>query len=136
MDTMSETDDKQNPESARHFLFQARLPLESETCWFILLSVCDLVLTFLLLRTGIFREVNPVAEFVLFAGGLKGFAYFKFAMVAFVTVLAQIIARRRLETARTVLRTAIVVQFFVAVYSATLLAQGSLLLSGAGTWRV
>ncbi len=120
---------KPRQNALKHFLFEAKLPLENETCWFILMGVFDLVLTFLLLRTGTFREANLLARFFIFAGGLKGLIYFKFATVAVVVVIIQIIARHRLETARALLRLGIALQFFVTVYSASLLLQSSLRLA-------
>ena len=76
-----------------------RLPLERETVRFIFVSALDVFLTYILIRQEHFHEGNPVARFFLNHWGLRGMIYFKFAMVAFVAVLAQIIARSRLDTA-------------------------------------
>jgi|GEM_PF-2181845 len=119
-------EEKSKAASLRHFLLDAHLPLESETSWFIFLGVLDLVLTFLLLRTGVAREANPVAKTILFAGGLSGLVYFKFAMLTIAAVVAQIIARYRLRTARAIFHLGIAVQLFVVVYSVTLLARSQM----------
>ena len=101
--------------------FRRPLPLESETCWFLLLGVLDLVLTTMLLAPAEVRESNPVARFCLHAGGLRGLIIFKFGMLAGVTVIAQIIALRRVQAARIVLLLGIVISFLVATYSVVLL---------------
>jgi hypothetical protein len=98
------------------------LPLESETTWFILLSFLDLLLTFVLLQDGGFRESNPLALRVLSSVGLRGLILFKFGLVTFVCVLTQIIARRQLPAARTVIQFAIVASAIVLLFSAWLLA--------------
>ena len=51
--------------------------------------------------------------------------YFKFALVAFVTVVAQIIARTRPRTARAVLNAGTVIVSLVVVYSINLWIQHS-----------
>lgn len=101
----------------------SRLPLERETARFIFVSALDVFLTYILIRQEHFHEGNPVARFFLNHWGLRGMIYFKFAMVAFVAVLAQIIARGRLETARKLLNLATVIVICVLIYSLILLAR-------------
>jgi hypothetical protein len=97
---------------------------ESETLIFVLLSAVDLFVTYFLLHQNLqnleFVEANPVARFFLYRWGLKGMVYFKFAMVAVVCVVTQIIARWRPRTARILLWFAIAVMFYVVVYSVRL----------------
>ncbi|MCH8831068.1 MAG: hypothetical protein IID45_15970 [Planctomycetes bacterium] len=104
-------------------IFRKKLPLERETSWFILVSVLDIFLTYLLLRRGGFREANPLAFFFIAGWGIKGMIFFKMAMVTFITVLAQLIAVKNQRAARSVLYFGIAAVGFVLVYSAMLLAR-------------
>lgn len=109
------------PRSPLHFLFRHPLSLETETSWFLLLGVLDLVLTTFLLNTGVVHEVNPLARFFIFAGGLHGLIGYKCVLLAVAAVAAQVIVLRRPRTAKAVLHTGIGVQFLVVAYSVTLL---------------
>lgn len=105
-----------------------RLPLERETTWFILVSALDVFMTYLLLRYSFERrlnvfiiESNPIADRFFRYWGVKGMVAYKFSLVAFVVVAAQIIARKKPETARWLLNVAILVVAGVVTYSLTLL---------------
>lgn len=91
-----------------------------ETCTFILFSALDLFLTYLLLRSGSFRESNPIALYVLTRYGMRGMIGFKFALVAFICVISHVVGLYRPQTALWLLRFAIGVQAFVVAYSAWL----------------
>ena len=104
---MTQCDPERTPTAAARprvpllrFLFATHLPLEHETALFILVSLLDLLSTAWLIRTGNFRESNRVAAAVLRIWGLRGLLIFKFAMVAGICVLVQVIARHRPTTAR------------------------------------
>lgn len=114
---------KPSPRSRWHFLFQRRLSLESETCWFLLLGVLDLALTTMLLNTGRVHEANPLARFFLFAGGLHGLIGYKCGLLTVAAVAAQIIMLRRPRAAKAVLLTGIAVQSVVVAYSVLLLVR-------------
>ena len=114
---------RDRPESASWRMFFKRLPLEHETVRFIFVSALDVFLTYLLITQDRFHEGNPVARFFLNHWGMRGMIYFKFGMVAFVAVLAQIIARKQPETARKLLNLATVIVIFVLIYSLTLLVR-------------
>lgn len=116
-------DAKPEPRSPFHFLFQHRLSLETETCWFLLLGVLDLVLTTVLLNTGAAHEANPLARFFLFAGGLHGLIGYKCGLLTVALVAAQVIMLRRPGAAKAVLHTGIGLQFAVVAYSVTLLVR-------------
>lgn len=102
--------------------FSAPLQLEHETALFILVSTLDLILTWVLLSSGLFRETNPFAVVFLLGWGLQGLIFFKFGLVIFICLLAQGIASSRLESGRKVLRIATAVIAVVVIYSAGLLA--------------
>ena len=77
-------------------------------------------MTYMLLRGGGFREGNPVAGFFFARWNIAGMVAFKFGMVAFVSVIAQWIARSRIETARWLLRVGTLAVTVVVLYSLTL----------------
>ena len=98
--------------------------VQQETLLFVLVSALDVFMTYILLcqgEGGLFMESNPVARFFIAEWGPKGMVYFKFAMVAFVSVLAQIIARHKPRVARWLLLGATGVVSLVVVYSLRLL---------------
>ena len=98
--------------------------LSGEVWLFLLFSIADVVLTFKLLNLPSneirFGESNPIAQFFFAHWGPKGMVYFKFILVAFVCVVAQVIAAHRVETARRLLTFAILAVAGVTVYSAFL----------------
>lgn len=125
-------------------LFRQARPLEKETSLFILVSALDFYMTYLLLIGGggssnspgqemygeaVFYESNPVAGYFL-DWGIRGLIFFKFFLVAFVAVVAQIIATKKLRTARWLLNFATVLVAGVVIYSLTLLLRHSSLLEG------
>ncbi len=92
-----------------------------ETGWFLTMGVADMVLTSMLLNTGMVDEVNPMARFFLFSGGLHGLVGYKCATLVVASVCAQLITLRRPRTAKAVLHTGIWVQLLVVAYSVVLL---------------
>ena len=106
--------------SVMEMLLQSELHLSPEMWVFLLFSVADVVLTVKLLSHGGHVESNPVARFFLYSWGPKGLVYFKFALVAAVCVIAQIIALKRIEIARMVLSFALLAVGVVVAYSSGL----------------
>lgn len=89
----------------KHLLWQAffrDLPLQSETCWFLLAGMMDFFMTIVVLRLGAF-ESNPIANFFLDRWGQDGMLLLKLLTMTVVLVVVQIIARKNLATARRVL---------------------------------
>jgi len=113
------TQKRRNPRK-RSSLLGGPLPLETETVWFLFVSALDVFMTYLLIRQPGYTEGNPLAAYFLNHWGVKGMVYFKFAMVAFVCVITQIIARSREDIARRILQFATLVVGGVVVYSLTL----------------
>ncbi len=113
----SNRDDKPVIPSILRVILARELPLEAETVRFLIVSIGDIFLTYYLLSGGGFTEANPIARFFIESWGPKGMVYFKFSMVSVVAVIAQIIARNRLETARRLLNFATVVVTIVLLYS-------------------
>jgi hypothetical protein len=102
-------------------LFRRKLPLEQETTWFIFVNVLDIFLTYLIYQGKAGTEGNPIARFFLYSWGFKGLIYFKCSMVAFVVVLAQIIAAKKVETARRMLNLGTLIVTCVLFYSLSFL---------------
>lgn len=96
------------------------LPLQTETSFFILANVLDIVMTNILLRFNA-MEANPLAKLVLEHWGFRGMIAFKMLIVAMVCVIAQIVAIRNLTRAKQLLYVGCGIVGLVVVYSAALL---------------
>jgi hypothetical protein len=122
----------------RFFVFLRRvvggeLPLETETCRFVLASLLDLFMTFLLLyfsNRGMMRNIvvesNPVAEYFIRGWGTMGLVWFKLSMVTVIVLVAQVIAVKRSTIAKLVLNGGTLFVAGVVAYSAVLLLQNRL----------
>ena len=97
--------------------WRRNLPLETETCFFILANALDAIMTRLLLNFPQFRESNMIADWILSMYGMKGMIAFKFIIVTVVVVIAQIIAPKKLHVARYLLIGGTLFVFGVVVYS-------------------
>ena len=104
-------------------LFRQQLPLQSETSYFILVNVLDIVFTNVLLRMHAI-EANPIANYVLIHWGFPGMIAFKLFLVACVCLITQLIAVHHLRRARQTLYFGSVIVGVVVAYSAFLLARG------------
>jgi Domain of unknown function (DUF5658) len=109
-------------------LFRLPLPLQRESCLYLIVSVLDVMMTCLLLGdlmgvTGetIFYESNPVARYFLEGWGLTGIIFFKFGMVAFIEVISQIVATKNEAAGRRLLEFGTLVVSVVVIYSMYLL---------------
>lgn len=100
-------------------LFTGQLPLQSETTWFILANCLDIVMTNLLLRQGAI-ESNPIAAYFIHRWGFVGAIAFKLVVVASVCVIAQIVALKKLTTAKFLLYFGTTIVGAVVVYSVSL----------------
>ncbi len=104
-------------------LFTRKLPLETETTTYVLVSVLDYIMTYVLLMYGgqqghRYFESNPVASYFIYSWGLKtGMLTFKLSVVTFVCLLAQVIAIRKPHLGRAVLLIGTVVTSAVVIYS-------------------
>lgn len=128
---MKEISHDDRPRSARSLyamLFEG-LPLEGETGLFILASTLDVLMTYYLINHApvashlLIVESNPLARYFMDSWGFDGVVYFKFGLVAFVSLICQVIARSRVDLARRVLYFATVLVTGVVVYSAVLMVR-------------
>jgi len=110
-----------NPRTVWEFVSRHSLPLEREHSTYIVVSALDVFMTYILLSYGGFEESNPLADYFFAGWNIAGMAFYKFGAVALVSVFAQIIANRRLETARALLNFASIVTASVVIYSFWLL---------------
>ena len=101
-------------------LFQRQLPLQSETSYFILINVLDIICTNALLRSHAI-EANPLANYFLKHWGFPGMIAFKLALVAGVCLVTQIIAVHHLKRAKQVLTIGCGIVGLVVGYSAIML---------------
>jgi uncharacterized membrane protein len=121
-DSSSDNDAESRTESKPGWkrLLTGRLPFEQETSAFVLVSVLDIIMTYLLLRTGRFIESNPVADYFIAHWGSRGMIYFKLGMTAFVCVLAQIVAQKKPSYAEFILKIGTLIVGCVVIYSLVL----------------
>lgn len=124
---MDETDPPPNEKKTGRSFLGNQLPLERETCIFILVNALDVFMTYLLLVTGSFRESNQLANYFIAHWGIRGMVYFKFSLVAVVTVIAQIVARKKMETGRKLLNFGSLIVAGVVIYSFVLLMRSGYL---------
>ena len=106
-----------NEEKPRKGLLGRHLPLETESCFFILANALDAIMTRLLLNFPQFRESNVIADYILDRFGMPGMIAFKFIIVTVVVLIAQIIAPRKLHVARYLLIGGTIIVFGVVIYS-------------------
>ncbi len=76
-----------------------------------------------------YYESNPFARYFLHHWGIRGMIYYKFALVAFVAVIAQYIAQTHIRVARSLLLLAIAIVSYVVVYSYYLYLKGKVIIS-------
>ena len=112
-------------------LLRGRVQLPQETLRFVFVSSLDLFMTYIALRFSaqqrlnvVIVESNPVARYFLDHWGPSGLCYFKFAVVAFVATVAQVIAaKQRPRTAKWLLNGATLLVAFVVLYSLVLVVR-------------
>ena len=88
---------------------------------FILVSIGDLMMTYFLLDLNAnFYESNPIANWFFTHWNIAGMTFFKFAVVAFVIVISEIVERKRCGAGKFVLIFGVLVTAYVVYYSYTL----------------
>lgn len=100
-------------------LFTGQLPLQTQTTWFILANCLDIFMTYVLLRQGA-MESNPIAAYFIHRWGFMGAIVFKLVLVASVCVISQIVALKKLPTAKFLLHFGTAIVSAVVVYSVSL----------------
>ncbi|MEZ6127567.1 MAG: DUF5658 family protein [Planctomycetaceae bacterium] len=107
---------------------RSSLLFETELSWFILVGALDMFMTYVILRysaegrtQNVMIEGNPVARFILHRWGMQGMVYFKFFMIALVSVIAEIVGQTRPDLGRNLLRVGTLIVGVVVIYSFLLL---------------
>ena len=96
--------------------FVRQLPLQNETTVFILVNVLDIFMTHRLLSLGGI-EANPIANFFIRRWGFNGAIGFKLILAATVCVIAQVVATKKLNTAKRLLIVGTLIVSCVVIYS-------------------
>ena len=107
---------------------KGKLLFETELSWFILVGALDVFMTYMILRSSaegrtanVLIEGNPIARAILHRWGISGMVYFKFGMIALVSVIAEVVGQKRVELGRNLLRLGTLVVGAVVIYSLMLL---------------
>lgn len=107
-----------------------KLLFETELSWFILVGSLDVFMTYIILRSSaegrtanVMIESNPIARAILHRWGITGMVYFKFGMIAVVSIIAEIVGQTRPQLGRNLLRLGAVIVATVVVYSLMLMKQ-------------
>lgn len=108
-------------------LVTGHLQHETETAWYLLLSIGDFVLSYLLFTGGTLAghsavEANPVAAWFLNHYGLvKGLFGYKLVVIVFVCLIVQLISLKQPRMGRLLLWLGIALTLYVDIYSLKLL---------------
>jgi hypothetical protein len=88
---------------SRNTSWDGQAILAFESVVFVLLSACDLFMTYRLLWQHHFYEANPIARWFFSRWNIAGLTLFKFGLVIFIILLAEIIERFRPRVGRAIL---------------------------------
>ena len=101
--------------SLQHWLGPTAAP--DELVLFIFVNALDVFMTYWMLAHGGFTESNPIALYFIHRWGIRGMVYFKFSVVAFVSLIAHIVGIYNPQLAVRFLRLGIVIVIAVVIYS-------------------
>ncbi len=108
------------PRDVLSFARSPEMRFQNAYVWFIFFSSLDIMLTWKILEIdGV--EVNPVAALVIDAWGMQGAVAFKFALVMWVIVMCELLARLRMSTGKAIAIAAICLSALPVVWSLVLL---------------
>lgn len=96
--------------------------LANESLLLVVLSACDLFITYLLLwRGGHFYEANPLARWFFDRWNIAGMTAFKFGLVAIIIVLCEIIERHKPRVGRAIVILGCAAALVVSIHGLRLL---------------
>jgi Domain of unknown function (DUF5658) len=99
-----------------------RAMLANESLLLVVLSACDLFMTYLLLwKAGHFYEANPLARFFFDRWNIAGMTAFKFGLVAIIIILCETIERHRPRVGRAIVLLGCVAALIVSLHGLRLL---------------
>ena len=102
--------------SKKPMLLLTHLQFPTEYGLFLAVNMLDLVMTMLFIERG-GGEANPLANWILLAGGKTGFIVYKVALVLLVIALCEVVARKRRLAARLLVAFGILSVGIIAVSS-------------------
>jgi hypothetical protein len=88
---------------------------------FVLVSSLDVILTWIVLEKG-GKELNPIAALVIDDWGLNGAIAFKFSLVLFVIIVAEVVGRAQHGTGRGLAVVAVIISAMPVVYTTAALS--------------
>lgn len=88
--------------------------------WLLFFSAMDIMLTWVIFTNG-GREVNPIAEQVIFRWGLDGMILYKFILVLFFILMCEFIGKQRDRTGQRLSQLGVLIAAFPVCWSLTLL---------------
>ena len=105
-----------------HSLFKGDALLANEVLLLVVLSACDLFMTYVLLwRGGHFYEANPIARWFFDRWNIAGMTAFKFGLVGFIVILCETIERHRPRVGRAIVLLGCIGALVVTIHGARLL---------------
>ncbi|MFZ9915561.1 MAG: DUF5658 family protein, partial [Phycisphaerales bacterium] len=102
------------------FVRSPEMHFQNHYTWFVFVSSLDIMLTWKILDRG-GLEVNPVAKLVIDAWGMHGAIAFKFALMLWVIVACEILARMKRSAGKLLATLAVVISAMPVAWSLTLL---------------
>ena len=100
----------------------SRAMLANESLLLVVLSACDLFITYLLLwQNGQFYEANPLARWFFDRWNIAGMTAFKFGLVAIIVVLCETIERHKPRVGRAIVILGCVAALIVSIHGLRLL---------------
>lgn len=96
--------------------------------WLLLLSAMDIMLTWTIFYFG-GHEVNPIAKKVIDIWGLNGMIIYKFLLIMIFIGICEIVATLREPTGKMLSRISVMIAAFPVIWSLTLLARHTGLIS-------
>ncbi|MFZ9881026.1 MAG: DUF5658 family protein [Phycisphaerales bacterium] len=108
------------PHDPLGFARSPEMHFQNHYTWFVFVSSLDIMLTWKILDRG-GLEVNPVAKLVIDAWGMHGAIAFKFALMLWVIVACEILARMKRSAGKLLATLAVVISAMPVAWSLTLL---------------
>ncbi len=104
-------------------LIRGEARLANESLLLVVLSACDLFMTYTLLwRSGAFYEANPIAQWFFARWNIAGMTMFKFGLVILIIIACEIIERHRPKVGRAIVLLGCAGALLVTIHGARLLA--------------
>lgn len=108
------------PHDPLGFARSPEMHFQNHYTWFVFVSSLDIMLTWKILDRG-GLEVNPVAKIVIDAWGMHGAIAFKFALMLWVIVACEILARMKRSAGKLLATLAVIISALPVAWSLTLL---------------